>query len=97
MFFFKAMSHKSSSELPKCDCPTDLSDCKSSASIALRAVSNKKIAVGTLEIFVGLVKRQQKSVVFSRCLYFSGTSQAYGQKFLKARPLCSLQGSGKLN
>ena len=35
MFSFKAMSHKSSWEIPKCDYPTEISDCKSSASIAL--------------------------------------------------------------
>ena len=63
MFSLKAMSQKSSSELLKRDCPTKLYDRKSSASKALRVVStrqlclsNKKMALQTLEILVSLVE-----------------------------------------
>lgn len=75
MFSFKAMSHKSSPELP------EVSDCKSSASIALRAVSNKKMAVRTLEIIVGLVKMQRKLVVISGCFDISATHNRMTRSF----------------
>ena len=99
MFAFKVISHKSSWELLKCDRPAEVS-----ASVALTTVSNrrlcltnKKMALQTLEI--GWSGRGDKSWSWSPdvLIQFSGTSQTYGQELLRARLLYSLRDLGKRN